>query len=238
MTDSLTSKCGHETPHKRDPKKVVVSKEGWSLTRDCLRASCYKYLLSFQFLVQKVIGVAQDALRCSLTEVKFSLETHTVFQNKSLKPLWAFVTIAQSHETTEKEQQQEKWQKWKCVNYNKYNQKPAYQVWSHTGSTIQKIIIIIIIIYPLTARVAGAPQMILQPVFSIFPCSPLPSGTCRTPGLSIHWCCLPTSSSVCLVFFPLFTVPCKMVFGQTWWTGDTIIPLHFASLHNGKEVFV
>ena len=43
----------------------------------------------------------------------------------------------------------------------------------------------IIIINPLTARVVGAPQMILQPVFSIFPCSPLPSGTCRTPGLSI-----------------------------------------------------
>ena len=47
------------------------------------------------------------------------------------------------------------------------------------------IIIIIIIINPLTARVIGVPQMILQPVFSIFPCSPLPSGTCRTPGLSI-----------------------------------------------------
>ena len=49
--------------------------------------------------------------------------------------------------------------------------------------------IIIIIVYPLTARVVGAPQMILQPVFflSIFPCSPPPSGTCRTPGLSIPW---------------------------------------------------
>ena len=45
--------------------------------------------------------------------------------------------------------------------------------------------IIIIIINPLTARVVGAPQMILQPVVSIFPYSPLPSGTCRTPGLSI-----------------------------------------------------
>ena len=45
--------------------------------------------------------------------------------------------------------------------------------------------IIIIIVNPLTARAVGAPQMILQPVFSIFPCSPLPSGTCRTPGLSI-----------------------------------------------------
>ena len=46
-------------------------------------------------------------------------------------------------------------------------------------------IIIIIIRYPLTARVVGASQMILQPVFSIFPSSPPPSGTCRTPGLSI-----------------------------------------------------
>ena len=61
----------------------------------------------------------------------------------------------------------------------------------------------IIIISPLTERVVGAPQMILQPAFSISSCSPLPSGTCRTPGLSIPWCCLPTSSSVCLGFFPL-----------------------------------
>ena len=60
-----------------------------------------------------------------------------------------------------------------------------------------------IIINPLTARVVGAPQMILQPVFSIFPCFPLPSGTWRTPSLSIPWCCLSTSSSVCLVFFHL-----------------------------------
>ena len=28
------------------------------------------------------------------------------------------------------------------------------------------------------------------------------SGTWRTPGLSIPRCCLPTSSSLCLVFFP------------------------------------
>ena len=39
--------------------------------------------------------------------------------------------------------------------------------------------------------------------FPNFPCSPLPSWTWRTPGLSIPWCCLPTSSSVCLGFFPL-----------------------------------
>ena len=43
----------------------------------------------------------------------------------------------------------------------------------------------IIIINPLTARVVGAPHMILQPVFSIFPSSPLPSGTCRTLGLCV-----------------------------------------------------
>ena len=59
-----------------------------------------------------------------------------------------------------------------------------------------------LIIYPLTARFIRAPQMLSQSVSSIFPCSPLPSGTCRTPDLSISWCCLPTSSSVCLVFFP------------------------------------
>ena len=40
-------------------------------------------------------------------------------------------------------------------------------------------IFIIIIIYPLTARVVGAPQMISQPISSIFPCSPLPSRTWR-----------------------------------------------------------
>ena len=44
---------------------------------------------------------------------------------------------------------------------------------------------IIIISYPLTVRAVGAPQMISQPIFSIFPCSSLPSWTLRTPGLSI-----------------------------------------------------
>ena len=39
--------------------------------------------------------------------------------------------------------------------------------------------------------------------FLHFPCSLLPSGTCRTPGLSIPGCCLPTSSFVRLVFFSL-----------------------------------
>ena len=65
------------------------------------------------------------------------------------------------------------------------------------------IIIIIIMMYPLTARIVGTPQMVSQPVSSIFSCTPLPSWFWWTPGLSIPWCCLPTSSSVCLVFFPL-----------------------------------
>ena len=62
------------------------------------------------------------------------------------------------------------------------------------------IIIIIIIINPLTARVIEAPQMTLQPVFSIFSCSRsrlvLPSGMRQTPDLSILRYHLPTSSFV------------------------------------------
>ena len=76
------------------------------------------------------------------------------------------------------------------------------------------IIIIIIIIYSLTARVVGAPQMISQPVSSILPCSPLPSGTWRTPGLVFQ--ALPLSA---LSSFPFY---CALQdgFGQTWRTGD------------------
>ena len=61
---------------------------------------------------------------------------------------------------------------------------------------------IVIIIYPLTARVVGGTTDDFTSFFH-FPCSPLPSGTLRTSGLSIPWCSVPTSSSVCLVFFPL-----------------------------------
>ena len=63
-------------------------------------------------------------------------------------------------------------------------QQPKSAVIEHSSGNILTENIIIII-YPLTAKVVGAPQMILQPVFSIFPCSPLPFETCRTPGLSI-----------------------------------------------------
>ena len=89
----------------------------------------------------------------------------------------------------------------------------------------------IIIIYPLTARVIGAPQMNLQPIFSIFPSSPLPSGTCRTQGLSIPWCCFPHLSLSCFLPHP-FTVPCKMVLArpderETW---PYHCSLHFFSM--------
>ena len=82
--------------------------------------------------------------------------------------------------------------------------------------------------YPLTARVAGAPQMTSQSVFSIFPCSPLPSGTWRTPGLSITWRCLPTSSSVSLVFFPL-----SLCLARWFWPD-----LQFASFYDHQEIFM
>ena len=63
--------------------------------------------------------------------------------------------------------------------------------------------------YPLTARVIGAQKMISQSVSSIFLCSPLPLGTLRTPGLSIPWCCRPTSS-VCLVFLSSSSFHCTL----------------------------
>ena len=89
----------------------------------------------------------------------------------------------------------------------------------------------------LTVRVIWAPQMISQPVSSIFPCSPLPSGTCRTPGLSIPWCCLPTSSSVCFVFFPLSKCLAR------WFWPDAMNRRHnhttaVSTLYDGQDVFV
>ena len=84
-----------------------------------------------------------------------------------------------------------KWEHVYCINH-----WCSTIIWNENMSTVQitdtaqssemrPCLIIIIIINQLTARVVGAPQTILQPVFSIFPCSLLPSETCRTPGLSI-----------------------------------------------------
>ena len=51
-------------------------------------------------------------------------------------------------------------------------------------TTLHSILYHHYLICPLTARVVWAPQMISQPVSSIFSCSPMPSGTWQTPGLS------------------------------------------------------
>ena len=69
------------------------------------------------------------------------------------------------------------------------------------------------LIYPLTTQVVGAPQMISQPVFSIFPCSPLPWDLANSRP--VHSLMLPSHlflSLPCLL--PPFTVPCKIVLAR------------------------
>ena len=79
----------------------------------------------------------------------------------------------------------------------------------------------IIIIHPLNTRVVGAPQMISQPVSSIFPCSPLPSEDLAN-SRPVHSLMLSSHLFLCLpCLFPPFTVPCKMVLArpdarETW----------------------
>ena len=84
---------------------------------------------------------------------------------------------------------------------------------SFASNTQIAIVIIIIIINPLTARVVGAPQMISQPVSSIFPCSPLPSGTGRAPR-PVHSLMLSSHLffAICLVLFRPFNASCKAAF--------------------------
>ena len=104
---------------------------------------------------------------------------------------------------------------------------------------LDSIFSIIIIINPWTARVVGASQIIMQPVCSIFPCSALPSGTCRSPGLSIPWCCLSTSSSLCLVFFPISLCLVRwfwpdLMNGKLYHTTAVCISLHVVQLPAGS----
>ena len=79
--------------------------------------------------------------------------------------------------------------------------------------------------------------MILQRVFSIFPCSPLPSGTCRTPGLSIPYVVFPPLPLSALSSSP-FHCALQDGFGQTWWTGNMTIPLQFASFYDRQGIFM
>ena len=76
------------------------------------------------------------------------------------------------------------------------------------------LIIIIIIIYPLTARVVGAPQMIWQPVFSIF--SMFSTALWDLPNSRpVHSLMLSSHLFLCLsCLLPPFTVPCKMVLAR------------------------
>ena len=79
---------------------------------------------------------------------------------------------------------------------------------------------LIIIIYPVTTKVVGAPQIILQPVSSIFPCSPLPSDLANSRP--VHSLMLSSHLFLCppCLLSP-FTAPCKMVLArpderETW----------------------
>ena len=80
--------------------------------------------------------------------------------------------------------------------------------------------IFIIIINPLTARVVGAPQMILQPVFSIF----FPVLHCELQACPFPDVIFPPLPLSALSSFP-FHCALQDDFGQTWWTGDMTIPL-------------
>ena len=75
---------------------------------------------------------------------------------------------------------------------------------------------------------------ILQPVFSVFPC-PLGLAELQAcPFPDVVFLPLPLSASSSSPFH------CALQdgFGQTWWTGNMTIPLKFASLYDGQEVFV
>ena len=78
--------------------------------------------------------------------------------------------------------------------------------------------------------------MTSQPVSSIFLHSPLPSSTWQTSGLSIPQCCLHTSRSVFLVFFPL-----SQYLARRFWPdlmNGRHDPLQVASIYDCQKVFV
>ena len=96
---------------------------------------------------------------------------------------------------------------------------------------------VLIIIYPLTARVVGALQTISQPVSSIFSLlhCPLRLGELQAYTFpNVVFSPLPLSA----LSSPFFHCALQDGFDQTWWTGDMTIPLQFASLYDGQEVFV
>ena len=81
-------------------------------------------------------------------------------------------------------------------------------------NSISVNLIIIIIINPLTARVVGAPQMILQPVFFHF--SLFSTALWDLPNSRpVHFLMLSSHLFLCPpCLLPPFTVPCKMVLAK------------------------
>ena len=91
--------------------------------------------------------------------------------------------------------------------------------------------------YPLTARVVGAPQMISQPVSSIFPVLYCPLGLGELQARPFPNVVFPPLPLFAFSSSPLH---CALQdgFGQILWTGDSTIPLQFSSLYDGQEVFM
>ena len=81
-------------------------------------------------------------------------------------------------------------------------------------TTFSPVLFIIIVINPLTARVVGAPQMILQPVFSIFSLFSTALWDLAN-SRPVHSLMLSSHLFLCpLCLLPPFTVPCKMVLAR------------------------
>ena len=99
------------------------------------------------------------------------------------------------------------------------------------------IIIIIIITYSLTARVVGAPQMISQPVSSIF--SLFSTAIWDFPNSKpVHSQMLSSHLGLCLPgLLPPFTVPCKMVLARPD-ERETYLPVHVLERLNQTQITV
>ena len=102
---------------------------------------------------------------------------------------------------------------------------------THTSHTISHLI------YSLTARVVGAPEMISQPASSIFPVLSCPLGLGKLKACPFPDVVFPSLPLSVLSSSP-FHCALRDGFGQTCWTGDMTIPLQFASLYDRQVVFV
>ena len=88
----------------------------------------------------------------------------------------------------------------------------------------------------LTARLARAPHMPSQfpPFFSVVHC---PLGLVELQACPLPDVVFPSLPLSALCSSP-FHCALHNGFGQTWWTGHKPIPLQFAFLYNGQEVFM